>query len=101
MALEKTSEEHIQKVSRFFKSISDPTRLKILIALSEGEMNVSTIVQKLEMEQSAVSHQLKQLRENHLVKSRKEGKSVVYSLDDQHVLDILSKTFIHMGHVED
>lgn len=101
MALEHVNEENIQKVSKFFKSISDPTRLRILIALSEEEMNVSSITQKLEMEQSAISHQLKLLRENHLVKSRKEGKSVVYSLDDQHVTDILTETFIHMGHVTD
>lgn len=100
MALEHVNEESIQKVSKFFKSISDPTRLRILIALSEEELNVSSITEKLEMEQSAISHQLKQLRENRLVKSRKEGKSVVYSLDDQHVTDILAKTFLHMNHVE-
>ena len=101
MALKNVNEENILKVSKFFKSISDPTRLRILIALSEEEMNVSTITQKLEMEQSAISHQLKLLRENHLVKSRKEGKSVVYSLDDQHVTDILNETFLHMSHVKD
>lgn len=101
MALNDVREEDIQKVSKFFKNISDPTRLRILLALSNEEMNVSTITQKLEMEQSAISHQLKLLRENHLVKSRKEGKTVVYSLDDQHVMDILTETFIHMKHVKD
>lgn len=100
MALNEVREEDIQKVSKFFKNISDPTRLRILLALSNEEMNVSTITQKLEMEQSAISHQLKLLRENHLVKSRKEGKTVVYSLDDQHVVDILTETFVHMNHVK-
>lgn len=100
MALNNVTEENILKVSKFFKSISDPTRLRILLALSEKEMNVSSITELLEMEQSAVSHQLKALRENRLVKSRKEGKSVVYSLDDQHVVDILAETFVHMSHVE-
>lgn len=100
MTLNNVTEENILKVSKFFKSISDPTRLRILLALSEQEMNVSSITQKLDMEQSAVSHQLKALRENRLVKSRKEGKSVVYSLDDQHVVDILTETFVHMSHVE-
>lgn len=100
MALNEVTEDNIQQVSKFFKSISDPTRLRILLALSEQEMNVSSITEKLGMEQSAVSHQLKSLRENRLVKSRKEGKSVVYSLDDQHVVDILEETFIHMSHVE-
>lgn len=101
MALSEVRDADIQKVSKFFKNISDPTRLRILLALSNEEMNVSTITQKLEMEQSAISHQLKLLRENHLVKSRKEGKTVVYSLDDQHVMDILTETFIHMKHVKD
>lgn len=100
MALNNVTEENILKVSKFFKSISDPTRLRILLALSEKEMNVSSITELLGMEQSAVSHQLKALRENRLVKSRKEGKSVVYSLDDQHVVDILTETFVHMSHVE-
>lgn len=100
MALNNVTEENILKVSKFFKSISDPTRLRILLALSEKEMNVSSITELLEMEQSAVSHQLKALRENRLVKSRKEGKSVVYSLDDQHVVDILTETFVHMSHIE-
>jgi DNA-binding transcriptional ArsR family regulator len=100
MALNNVTEENILKVSKFFKGISDPTRLRILLALSEKEMNVSSITELLEMEQSAVSHQLKALRENRLVKSRKEGKSVVYSLDDQHVVDILTETFVHMSHVE-
>jgi DNA-binding transcriptional ArsR family regulator len=100
MALNNVTEENILKVSKFFKSISDPTRLRILLALSEKEMNVSSITELLEMEQSAVSHQLKALRENRLVKSRKEGKSVVSSLDDQHVVDILTETFVHMSHVE-
>lgn len=100
MALNNVTEESILKVSKFFKSISDPTRLRILLALSEKEMNVSSITELLEMEQSAVSHQLKALRENRLVKSRKEGKSVVYSLDDQHVVDILTETFVHTSHVE-
>ncbi|MFC6346324.1 ArsR/SmtB family transcription factor [Vagococcus carniphilus] len=100
MTIEGVTEENIQKVSKFFKSISDPTRLRILLALSEEEMNVTMITQKLGMEQSAISHQLKLLRENYLVKSRKEGKTVVYSLDDQHVTDILIETFLHMRHVE-
>lgn len=93
------NQETIQETSKFFKTIGDATRLKILLALSETEMNVSAITEYLEMEQSAVSHQLKLLRENHLVKSRKEGKTVVYSLDDNHVKSILSQTIDHMSHI--
>ncbi|WP_326716417.1 ArsR/SmtB family transcription factor [Vagococcus jeotgali] len=93
------NQETIQETSKLFKTIGDATRLKILLALSETEMNVSAITEYLEMEQSAVSHQLKLLRENHLVKSRKEGKTVVYSLDDNHVKSILSQIIDHMNHI--
>ena len=67
MALNNVTEENILKVSKFFKSISDPTRLRILLALSEKEMNVSSITELLEMEQSAVSHQLRILRNKGLI----------------------------------
>lgn len=97
--MKELNSEAILQTSRFFKTIGDPTRLKILLALSEKEMNVGSMTDLLGMEQSAVSHQLKLLRENHLVKSRKEGKSVVYCLDDKHVKSILSQTIDHMNHI--
>lgn len=88
----------IRKVSQIYKVLSDPNRLKILLLLKESEKNVSTLVEELEMEQSAVSHQLKLLRENHIVKSRRDGKIIYYSLDDHHILDILEQTFEHVAH---
>lgn len=88
----------INKVSQIYKVLSDPNRLKILLLLQQGEKNVGTLVEKLEMEQSAVSHQLKLLRENRVVKSRREGKTIFYSLDDEHILDILEQTFKHVQH---
>jgi len=90
--------EEVQAVSQFFKILSDPTRLKILMFLKEGERNVSSISETLGMEQSAVSHQLKLLRDNRLVKARRDGKAMLYSLDDQHVLDVLEQTFRHVTH---
>lgn len=92
------STEQIKKVSLFFKAISDPTRLKILLVLSRSEESVGKIAEKIEMEQSAVSHQLRLLRTNRLVKSRKSGKEVFYSLDDEHVVDILDQTIRHVAH---
>lgn len=88
----------ITKVSQIYKVLSDPNRLKILLLLKHDEKNVSFLVEKLGMEQSAVSHQLKLLRENHIVKSRREGKTIYYSLDDHHILDILDQTFEHVQH---
>lgn len=98
MATVEASSEMIERVSQLFKVLSDGTRLQILVLLSKGEANVSKIASDLAMEQSAVSHQLKLLKLNCLVKSRKEGKSVFYSLDDEHVLDILLQTIQHLEH---
>ncbi|EOL42124.1 ArsR family transcriptional regulator [Enterococcus phoeniculicola] len=94
---EKTQKD-IEKVSQLYKVLSDPTRLKILFFLKTGEKNVTSISQEVDMEQSAVSHQLKLLRDNRVVKSRREGKTMLYSLDDHHVLDILDQTFEHVQH---
>lgn len=88
----------IEKVSQLFKVLADPTRLKILLSLQEGERNVTSIGEAVSMEQSAVSHQLKLLRDNRVVKSRREGKTILYSLDDDHVIDILQQTFQHIKH---
>lgn len=92
-------EETIQKVSRIFKLLGDPTRVRILLLLDKaGSLNVGTIAEKLNMAQSAISHQLKLLRDNHLLKNRKEGKVVYYQLDDDHVKQILEMTFKHASH---
>lgn len=90
--------QEIEKVSRIFKLLSDATRLKILLTLEQGERNVTSIAEVVQMEQSAVSHQLKLLKDNRMVKARREGKTVFYRLDDQHVFDILEVTLEHIRH---
>ena len=90
--------QEIEKVSRIFKLLSDVTRLKILLTLEQGERNVTSIAEVVQMEQSAVSHQLKLLKDNRMVKARREGKTVFYRLDDQHVFDILEDTLEHTRH---
>ena len=79
-------------LSDLFKMFSDHSRLKILYALYLSEMSVCDLADSLDMSQSAVSHQLRLLRGAELVKFRREGKSIFYSLDDEHVSQI-----IHMG----
>ena len=74
-------QEFIQELAEFFKIFGDATRIRILQTLLEGERNVGDLADVLEMSQSAVSHQLRVLRQNDLVKYRKEGKTVFYSLD--------------------
>ena len=91
------NEAKLLEVSRFFKIISDPTRLSILFYLREGAANVSQIADVVYMEQSAVSHQLKTLKDARLVKSHREGKHMVYELDDHHVFGILDQVSDHLS----
>ncbi|MGX7030152.1 ArsR/SmtB family transcription factor [Vagococcus zengguangii] len=90
--------EWIPNVSQLYKVLGDNTRLRILTLLLKRELNVSEICAQLGLEQSTVSHQLRVLRENHIVTNRREGKIVYYSLEDQHVRDILVETFTHVAH---
>lgn len=90
--------EFIQELAEFFKIFGDGTRIRILQTLLEGERNVGELAEALEMSQSAVSHQLRVLRQNDLVKYRKEGKTVFYSLDDEHVRMVLEQGMTHLRH---
>jgi ArsR family transcriptional regulator len=89
-------EENIQALAEFYKVMGDPTRLKVLMALEEGEFCASDLASLAGMSRSAVSHQLKALRQASLVKSRKEGKTVFYSLDDEHVYSVLKVAYEHI-----
>lgn len=88
--------EDIYNLSDFFKIMGDSTRLKILITLIQGEFCVNELSYMLDMSQSAISHQLKTLRISKLVKARREGRSMYYSLDDEHIEDILNEALIHI-----
>ena len=90
--------KQLSAVSDFFKVLGDETRMKIINALAHEELCVTDLAAALEITQSAVSHQLKLLRMAHQVKTRREGKSIYYSLDDQHVIDILDEALIHIRH---
>lgn len=92
------ADDLLYKLSDFFKIIGDKTRIKILHALFESEMCVCDIAYLLNMNQSAISHQLRVLKTAGLVKFRKEGKVVYYSLDDDHVKNILDQGLIHLSH---
>jgi ArsR family transcriptional regulator len=90
------SEEQYDDMSMIFTMFSDSTRLKIMNALFVSELNVSDIANILQMSHSAISHQLSSLKKTKLVKSRKEGKMVYYSLDDDHVKSIFEMAFEHI-----
>ena len=89
-------ETTLYELSDFFKIFGDSTRMSILFALDSGAMCVCDIADTLGMTKSAVSHQLKILRQSSLVSYRKSGKNVIYSLADEHVRDIIELALIHI-----
>lgn len=89
-------EDKLYDLAELFKVFGDSTRIKILYVLFEAEMCVCDIAQILGMNQSAISHQLRILKQNCLVKSRREGKAVFYSLADGHVRTIINQGMEHI-----
>ena len=90
------TEYEYDEMSMIFTMFSDSTRLKIMNALFASELNVGDIAQLLSMSHSAISHQLSSLKKTKLVKSRKEGKMVYYSLADDHVKSIFKMAYDHI-----
>lgn len=90
-------EESLYDLAELFKVFGDPTRIRILWTLNEAEMCVCDIAVLLNMTQSANSHQLRVLKQANLVKNRKEGKVVYYSLVDDHVREIFDQGLIHIN----
>ena len=89
-------DEELSDLADLFKIFGDTTRIKILYALFESEMCVCAIAELLKMTQSAISHQLCVLKKNALVTSRREGKTVIYSLADDHVRLIIGQGYEHI-----
>ncbi|KMO85814.1 ArsR family transcriptional regulator [Megasphaera cerevisiae DSM 20462] len=90
-------QQYIQPLADIFKVLGDPTRLRILHALMEGELCVRDIADQIQMGQSAVSHQLRILRNARLVQFRRDGKVVYYSLADNHVFTLLAVGLEHVA----
>lgn len=89
------ADEEIMNMTVMFKMLADPTRLKIINALMISEMCVQDLTAALEMTQSAVSHQLAALRNTRLIRYRREGKQIYYSLDDEHISLLFNQCLIH------
>lgn len=98
MKYEELDEEILLTVSQTFKALGDPTRIRILHLLSERECSVTEISETLNLKQSTVSHQLAVLKSLRLVKFRREGTSIFYSHDDDHVIKILQQMIDHASH---
>lgn len=98
--MQSITEDRLFDLATFYKVFSDETRLKILFVLMDQSLCVNEISDKTEVSQSAVSHQLRTLRQLNLVKPRKEGKEVYYSLSDHHIAIILEYGLNHITEEE-
>ena len=86
------------QLAELFSALSDASRVRIISLLIEGEMSVSALADGLKMTESAVSHQLRGLRQMRIVRARKEGRQVFYTLEDEHVLKLYSLGLDHVEH---
>jgi ArsR family transcriptional regulator len=93
---ETPTEEELYDLAELFKVFGDSTRIKILYALLNDDMSVGEIAKALSMTQSSISHQLRVLKQSRLVRFRREGKNIVYSLADDHVYTIMSQGLTHL-----
>ncbi len=90
------SEDNIYNLAELFKVFGDSTRIRILLLLQEKEASVNEIANELNMNQSAISHQLKNLKHSKLIKNRRDGQTIYYSLDDDHVYKIIEMGLAHV-----
>jgi DNA-binding transcriptional ArsR family regulator len=93
---EAISDQELDRLSSMYRVLGDPTRLKIVMALKDVEMCVCDLSAFLGVSESAVSHQLRRLRDLELVKKRREGQVIYYTLDDSHIADLLSIALDHV-----
>jgi DNA-binding transcriptional ArsR family regulator len=93
-------DDQLERLATIYRLLGDPTRLKIALALTHGEMCVCDLAAFLDVTESAVSHQLRRLREMAVVKRRRDGQVLYYSLDDRHVETLIEVGLAHAGHLE-
>lgn len=86
------------ELAELFRSLGDPSRVRIIATLLKGEINVSSLADIVGISESAVSHQLRTLRQLRIVRARKQGRQVYYSLDDEHVADLFRRGLEHISH---
>ena len=86
----------VQALADTFRILGDPTRVRIVAALADGELCVHEIAERVDISESAVSHQLRLMRSMRIVRGRREGRCVYYTLDDQHVLSLFQQGLRHV-----
>ncbi len=90
------SPDHVQSVADTFRVLGDPTRVRILDALRDGELCVNDLATRIGLSESAVSHQLRLLRTMRLVRVRRDGRLAYYAVDDHHILELLEQASTHV-----
>ena len=98
MAKDKVTPAVASDLANLFDALSDPTRILIISALLNGEVGVSELVERLGLTKSAVSHQLRGLRDKRLIRTRKQGRYVFVCLDDDHVIELFKRGLDHVLH---
>lgn len=98
MTLKTLDEPTAAQLASLFEALSDPTRVRILSALMEGEVNVGDLVQQIGLSKSAISHQLRGLKDKRLIRSRKAGRLVYVAIDDDHVTELFQRGLDHALH---
>ena len=98
LAAKLTEDQRVVQLAELFRALGDPSRLRIIAALIEGEKNVGALAELIDLSESAVSHQLRTLRQMRLVRTRKQGRAVYYTLDDDHVADLFQRGLDHVLH---
>jgi len=91
-------EQTAERIASLFESLSDPTRVRIISSLVDGEVNVGDLVQIIGLSKSAISHQLRGLRDKRVVRARKQGRQVFISLDDEHISELFQRGLDHVRH---
>jgi ArsR family transcriptional regulator len=98
MAKDKVTPAVASDLANLFDALSDPTRILIISALLDGEVGVGDLVERLGLTKSAVSHQLRGLRDKRLIRTRKQGRNVFVCLDDDHVIELFKRGLDHVLH---
>ena len=98
LAEDELRETEAAQLAELFRALSDPSRVKIVAVLTSGEMNVGALAEAVGISESAVSHHLRGLRQMRLVRARKEGRQVFYSLDDEHIAELYRTGLDHVRH---
>ena len=98
MAKDKVTLEIASDLANLFDALSDPTRILIISAVLDGEVGVGDLVERLGLTKSAVSHQLRGLRDKRLIRTRKQGRNVFVCLDDDHVIELFKRGLDHVLH---